>query len=275
MAMAPGPQRRRRPVGPVSRPAGRHPLLGARLPAPRQRPHRAPGGPSARGAGLRRLAPGLVGRAWAARRLARACGGQRRPRERWGGCGRQPARASAPARPVAGPVAAAALEHPAGPPGHAHPGGQKPRGRRPHGRRTPRAPGRGQDATDRPASLAGGRRQGPGGLPATELARCRRGNKRPSGRGQRAGAWRPLRPAARERCRVPSRRTASRRSRPTPVGRGRSRVPRASWPDAHRPWGGGVAGSSPSQETPAACSACAPCATSRRLRLPHCSSRRP
>ena len=40
-------------------------------------------------------------------------------------------------------------------------------GNSPGGRRPPRAPGRGQDAQDRPARLAWGRRQGPGGLPAT------------------------------------------------------------------------------------------------------------
>ena len=128
MALAPGPPRRRRPGGPVSRPAGRPTLLGARRPAPR-RPQRT----RARAAGRR--APCLLGRAGAARRLARACGGHRRPRSRWGGWGRHPARASAPARPVA----AAAREHPAGPPGHAQPGGQQPRGA-PHATRARAGP---------------------------------------------------------------------------------------------------------------------------------------
>ena len=57
MALAPGPPRRRRPGGPVPRPAGRPTLLGARRPAPRQRPHRAPAAPAHAVAGLRAARP--------------------------------------------------------------------------------------------------------------------------------------------------------------------------------------------------------------------------
>ena len=257
-AVAPGGPSPARPGGPRSWGHG-GPRPGNARPAPR-RPQRT----RARAAGRR--APCLLGRAGAARRLARACGGHRRPRSRWGGGGDviRPSPLHPPARwparwqprPSSTPPGRQGTPNPVG----NSPGGAA-RHARPGGARTPKtgprawlgAGGRGRVASRRPP-----------------MARCRRGTKRPSGWGQRAGAWRPLRPAARARCRVTSRRTALRRRRPTPVGRGRSREPRASWPDAHRPWGcGGVAGSSPSQETRAAGSAGAPCATSRRWRRPH------
>ena len=63
-------------------------------------------------------------------------------------------------RQVEGPVAAEDLEHTAGNTGQAPQGGTKALGRRARGRRTPREPGRGHDDKDRPALIAGGRRQG-------------------------------------------------------------------------------------------------------------------
>ena len=66
-----------------------------------------------------------------------------------------------------GTGAAEDLYHPAGQQGQANRGGQKHLGRRARGRRQHRAPGRGHDAKDRPALIAGVSRQGAVVLQAT------------------------------------------------------------------------------------------------------------
>src|SRR5438093_2655635 len=97
---------------------------------------------------------------------------QRRWLTRWSyrGCWwlRKAAVSSDTARRWAGTVAADERSQTAGPTGHAPPGGPQAWGRRPRGRRQQRAPGRGHEDTDRPASSAWVRRQGPVGLQAVQ-----------------------------------------------------------------------------------------------------------
>ena len=104
----------------------------------------------------------------AARRMARELGVQGRTRERGGWWLRKAAVSSDTARRWAGTVAADERSQTAGPTGHAPPGGPQAWGRRPRGRRQQRAPGRGHEDTDRPASSAWVRRQGPVGLQAVQ-----------------------------------------------------------------------------------------------------------
>jgi len=113
------------------------------------------------------LAPLLWCLAWSSRRIARALGGHSRTSDRGGWGLRHAALAYAMERPWAGTGAADDLDHPAGHKGHAQPGGTKSVGRTPRGRRTQGEPGRGHDAQERPASIAGVRRQGGGGSHAT------------------------------------------------------------------------------------------------------------
>jgi hypothetical protein len=82
-------------------------------------------------------------RSCSARRLARARGGQPRTSSRWSGWRRNAALSYAMPRPVAGTMAAEAIDPTAGTNGQATHGGQESRGRRPRRRRKQREPGRG------------------------------------------------------------------------------------------------------------------------------------
>ena len=155
--------------------------------------------PSPGGIGPRdRCRPGVAPRCWGvapARRIPRAGPG----RGRWGGWLRPAAFSSERHRPRAGTGEADALSHTVGHTGPAPPGGTKSLGRRARGRRQPREPGRGQADHARPALIAGGRRQGPGG---SQAPREGTGKTGPQAAGNAVRPGRRLSPAAARRARA-------------------------------------------------------------------------
>ena len=162
-------------------------------------------------------APFLWCLACALRGIPRERGLHGRPSARGGGWLRHAALSSERPRPLAGPVAAEAREHPAGHQGPAQPGGKKSLGRRARGRRQPREPGWGRS---KPALSA--LRRGPAASRRPAMARSRRCSRRPGSPGARAGGSPRPRPAAPGRGRGPGPRASSSRRKQPRAGRSTS-----------------------------------------------------